>query len=141
MMVQLPPRFHKGLVDTALPPADRYDRRRAVPHTQNLACTTDCQKMKAEEVFYEIQLTPARDRLWLHCSDGSTVGRFSAFGVDLHNSITEQMAGASECRLCTHSKPSPADWEMFRSKCKEWWDVDVPEDAISPDILTGGDHE
>ena len=112
-----------------------------MPHTQNLACTTDCQKMKAEEMFYEIQLTPARDRLWLHCSDGSTVGRFSAFGVDLHNSITEQMAGASECRLCTHSKPSPADWEMFRSKCKEWWDVDVPEDAISPDILTGGDHE
>ena len=52
--------------------------------------------------------------VWVHASDGSTVGRFSTvFGMDVHTTITQQMAGASQCLHCTHSKPSQADWQMF----------------------------
>lgn len=84
---------------------------------------------------YEIQLSALRDAVWIHCSDGSTVGRFGKFGIDLHNSVQEQMQGASQCRLCTHGAPTRTDWELFRAKAKEWWKVDVPADAFDTKFL------
>lgn len=88
------------------------------------------------ELQYEIQLSALRDRVWIHCcADGSTVGRFGAMGIDLHNTLTEQLAGAPECRLCTHGAPTVNDWHMFRAKALEWWGVDIPEDAVSQDWL------
>lgn len=51
-------------------------------------------------------------------------------GVDLHTSVTEQQAGASQCRLCTHGRPTQADWALFREKALEWWGVDVPQNAF-----------
>lgn len=36
-------------------------------------------------MFYEIQLAETQDRIWIHASDGSTVGRFSLLGIDLHH--------------------------------------------------------
>ncbi len=86
---------------------------------------------------YELQLSASRDAVWIHASDGSTVGRFGRMGVDLHNCLTDQLAGASECRLCTHQRPSMADWELFRSKVLEWWGVKVPEDAFDHKLLAG----
>lgn len=84
------------------------------------------------EHFYELQLSATRDRVWLHCSDGSTVARFGRQGIDLHNSVSEQMEGASQCRLCTHGATTAEDWEVFRARCLEWWGVDIPADAIDP---------
>lgn len=84
---------------------------------------------------YEIQLSALRDAVWIHCSDGSTVGRFGKFGIDLHNSVLEQMQGASQCRLCTHGIPTQADWELFRVKAKEWWGVCVSADAFDAKYL------
>jgi hypothetical protein len=85
---------------------------------------------------YELQLSESRTAIWIHsCSDGSTVGRFGKMGVDLHNSAVDQMAGMPECRLCTHGKPSQADFQLFRAKALEWWGVTVPEDAFDPRLL------
>jgi hypothetical protein len=53
---------------------------------------------------YELQLSDTRNAVWIHASDGSTVGRFGRMGIDLHNTVTEQMAGMPECRLCTHRR-------------------------------------
>lgn len=89
-----------------------------------------------KELFYEVEWSYLRDTVWINCSDGSTVGRFGKMGIDLHNSITEQMAGQPECRLCTHGRPTVKDWALFRQKAKEWWDVDVPEDAFSERFLS-----
>lgn len=88
-------------------------------------------------LHYWLETSVLRDRVWLQASDGSTVGRFSLRGIDLHNTVTEQMAGAPECRLCTHGATTIDDWNLFREKALEWWGVDVPADAISIEKLKG----
>lgn len=84
---------------------------------------------------YELQLSELRNAIWIHASDGSTVGRFGRMGIDLHTTVTEQLAGKPECRLCTHGRPTAADWALFREKALAWWGVDVPEDAFDPRLL------
>lgn len=84
------------------------------------------------KLTYALQLSDYRESVWLHASDGSTVARFGRMGVDLHNTVTEQMAGLPECRLCTHGRSTAADWQLFREKVKEFWDVEVPEHAFDP---------
>jgi hypothetical protein len=84
---------------------------------------------------YEVEWSVTNDKVWIHASDGSTVGRFSRFGIDLHNTVTDQLAGMPECRLCTHERPSVADWDMFREKALEWWDVNVPVNSFNQKLL------
>ncbi len=84
---------------------------------------------------YEIQLSEARNAVWIHASDGSTVGRFGRMGIDLHTTVTEQMAGMPQCRLCTHGQPKAADWALFRERALEWWGVEVPDDAFDARLL------
>ena len=84
---------------------------------------------------YEIQLAANRDAVWIHASDGSTVGRFGKMGVDLHNTVTEQLSGSSECRLCTHGKVTSEDWRLFREKAMQWWGVHVPCEAFNLELL------
>lgn len=84
---------------------------------------------------YELECSLMNDAVWIHASDGSTVGRFGRMGIDLHNTVTEQLQGKPECRLCTHRKSTLADWEMFREKALEWWNVVVPADSFRADLL------
>lgn len=91
--------------------------------------------MDTNTAYYQIQLSALRDTVWIHCSDGSTVGRFGKMGIDLHTSASEQRQGASQCRLCTHGKPTASDWQLFRDKALEWWGVQVPADAFDAKFL------
>ena len=86
--------------------------------------------------IYHVEIGPSRDRVWIHCSDGSTVGRFGKMGLDLHNSVTEQLTGARECRLCSHTPVTFEDWQLFREKARDWWSVDVPLDAICQTVFS-----
>lgn len=80
---------------------------------------------------YEIQEDELRRRVWVHGPDGSTVARFDTrFGMDIHTTVTEQLAGASQCLHCTHAKPSLADWEDFRQKVADHFGVNVPRSAV-----------
>lgn len=80
---------------------------------------------------YELQLDSGQRRVWVHCSDGSTVGRFNVdFGIDIHNTITDQMAGASECLHCTHRAATREDWALFREKAMQLWGLSIPGNAI-----------
>lgn len=80
---------------------------------------------------YEIQEDPAKQRIWVHASDGSTVARFDTrFGMDIHNSVTDQLAGASECLYCTHEKPTQSDWTLFREYAQKLWGVQIHENSI-----------
>jgi hypothetical protein len=92
-------------------------------------------------IEYDLQLSDNRSAVWIHASDGSTVGRFGRMGIDLHNTASEQMAGASECRLCTHGPVGSADWDLFREKALEWWGVNVPEDAFDASLFVKPDPE
>lgn len=89
----------------------------------------------ANEPFYGFEASPDAKTIWIHCSDGSTVGRFSRFGIDLHNPVSEQIKGAPECRFCTHSQPSISDWDMFRSKAFEYWNITIPSSIICSKVL------
>ena len=86
-------------------------------------------------ITYELQCSIMNDAVWIHASDGSTVGRMGRQGVDLHNSVSDQLLGKPECRLCTHGKPTHSDWKLFREKALEWWNIVVPEDAFRADLL------
>lgn len=81
---------------------------------------------------YEVIISELADTVWINGPDGSCVGRFGRMGIDLHTTATEQLNGASQCRLCTHGKPSPEDWALFRAKAAEWWNVEIPADTLNP---------
>jgi len=85
---------------------------------------------------YELEFSTLRDKVWIHASDGSTVGRFGRMGVDLHNTVTEQLKGKPQCRLCTHSRVTRKDWDLFREKALTWWGVKVPVDAFDETFFT-----
>ncbi len=45
--------------------------------------------------LYSIDVSALGDTVWVTGDDGSCVGRFSMrFGIDVHRTVTEQMAGA-----------------------------------------------
>jgi len=68
---------------------------------------------------YEVQYSVNREKLWVHCSTGETVGRFDTrFGMDIHTTISEQSSGAGQCLHCTHGKPNKEDFELFCEKAK-----------------------
>jgi len=82
-------------------------------------------------IAYEVEWSVTGDNVWIHASDGSTVGRFGRLGVDLHNTVTEQRNGMPQCRLCTHEPATREHWKLFREKALEWWGVLVPADAFN----------
>lgn len=87
--------------------------------------------MKNKKSFYQIQYDYNRKVVWIHCSDGSTVGRFNKYtGIDIHHSMSEQIEGKPQCKLCTHVKPSKEDWLFFVEKAKELWNVDIDKNHI-----------
>lgn len=91
--------------------------------------------MPAGKHTYAVQVADDRRTLWIHCTDGSTVARFSLFGIDLHNTITDQLAGAPQCRLCTHGTPTPEQWQLFREKALEWFGLQLDPELISSTVF------
>lgn len=59
--------------------------------------------------------------VWINSSDtGHCLGRFSRFGIDVHQEIDP--AGKREerdCIDCTHAKPTLVEWQRFVSKMQE----------------------
>lgn len=85
-----------------------------------------CENMKKKT--YQVQYSALGDTVWVHCSTGDTVGRFSVkFGMDIHTTVQEQMAGKSQCLRCTHGKPTHADFKEFCDKAKELWGVEIDQ--------------
>lgn len=72
--------------------------------------------------------------VWVNASDGSCIGRFGRLGVDVHRSVTAQLAGEPECLVCTHGKVTPAEWALFVDAMAEYHKV-VIEDRHMPKFL------
>mgnify|MGYP001324792025 CR=1 FL=1 len=79
---------------------------------------------------HEVIVCRSTSRVWINAGDGSSVGRFSPKGIDLHNTVTDMLAGAPECRFCTHHPATIADWTLFRERALEWFGVHLAEDEI-----------
>lgn len=74
-----------------------------------------------------VQVSSCGTTLWVHGLDGSTVGRFSkVFGMDVHRTAAEQLAGLPQCQHCTHESPTEKDWAEFRLLMAAHHRVDVP---------------
>lgn len=87
----------------------------------------------ADEDFVgeQIQVSARGTTVWVFSLDGSTVGRFDKrFGMDVHTSVEQQMAGASQCLHCTHERAGPAEWSEFCSLIDQHFDIKVPHDLI-----------
>ena len=78
-----------------------------------------------------VQVSDCRRTVWVHGADGSTVGRFSTvFGMDIHRTVTEQLAGAGQCLRCTHEKPSRKEWVEFCELMQLHYGVEIDQDLI-----------
>lgn len=91
---------------------------------------------KADDLRLEpvVQTSSDGSTVWVHSSDGTTVGRFSRrWGLDVHRTVTEQMAGADQCLHCTHTKPGPADWIDFCEQIKKHHGIDVDSSLVQFD--------
>ncbi|MYM92434.1 hypothetical protein [Duganella vulcania] len=85
-----------------------------------------------EGIDYGLDVSADGTTVWVHGADGSNIGRFSKrFGIDVHRTLTAQMAGAGQCLHCTHAPAGPAQWEEFRTQMKAHHHVDVPADVVS----------
>lgn len=90
-------------------------------------------------LYYEWEPDNMGLRVWVHASDGSTVGRFDArFGIDIHTTVSEQLAGANQCLMCTHSPATEADWQFFRQWAGDHWNLAIPPSAIRQVLLSTG---
>jgi len=80
----------------------------------------------------QVQVSATGDTVWVHALDGSTVGRFSKrFGLDVHTTVTEQLAGAGQCLNCTHEPAGIAEWKIFRELMQKHYQIHVDEHLIS----------
>ena len=93
--------------------------------------------MKTLPLSYEVQLSASRDAVWVHASDGSTVGRFGKMGIDIHTSVTEQMEGSPQCDLCTHGLVTAEDWHTFRKEAFSRWGTKIPQNAFDERFFSG----
>jgi hypothetical protein len=79
----------------------------------------------------QIQVAADRSTVWVFAIDGSTVGRFSKrFGIDAHRTVTEQLAGASQCLHCTHEPAGPEEWIKFVKLMRDHHGIEVPSGLI-----------
>jgi hypothetical protein len=81
---------------------------------------------------HDIEVSADGSTVWVTANDGSCVGRFSKrFGIDVHRTAAEQLAGAGQCLFCTHAPAGAAEWSDFREAVLTHHGIEVPGDAIS----------
>lgn len=86
-------------------------------------------------IGYYVEYANNKDIIWVHATDGSTVGRFGKNGVDIHTTVSEQMAGKGQCRLCTHRASTSEDLALFINKAAQFWGVDVDKNQFNLELL------
>jgi hypothetical protein len=86
--------------------------------------------------FFEICSDEFGKRIWINADDGSAVARFNiSSGVDIHNTVTDQLAGASECLWCTHGKPDYVTWCKFILEVEKHFGLKLSIDSIDVGLL------
>jgi len=51
--------------------------------------------------------------VWVNAHDGSCIGRFSKFGVDVHRTAEDQLKGMPQCLDCGKEETPRASWDRF----------------------------
>lgn len=85
----------------------------------------------------EVELSPDGNTVWVHSSDGSTVGRFSKrWGLDVHRTVTAQLKGEPQCLHCTHTTPGPDDWIEFCEQIQKHHGIEVNRSLVQFDCVS-----
>ncbi len=83
----------------------------------------------------DYQIDGGHAAVWVSCADGSCIGRFGKMGIDVHKTLTQQLAGEGECLECTHGRTTPADWHRFVASMMKHYQIDL-SDMEMPEWLT-----
>lgn len=67
--------------------------------------------------------------VWLNADDGTSVGRFSKWGVDVHHDAEAQLRLGTQCLACVHDLPPAEGWEVFVDKISKHYGVTISEAA------------
>ncbi|KVV07502.1 hypothetical protein WK77_16270 [Burkholderia ubonensis] len=79
-----------------------------------------------------IEVSAAGDRVWVNDREGSCIGRFSKrFGIDVHRTLADMLAGADQCLYCTHEPGGEEAWAAFRAAMEQHHGIVMPENLIS----------
>lgn len=70
--------------------------------------------------------------VWVNGADGMCIGRYSRFGVDVHNDAEGQVATGKQCLECVHDLPPDQAWDRFRDAMRRHWAIEIDE-ALRPD--------
>ena len=73
-----------------------------------------------------IQIQSDGTTVWVHCG-GETIARFGMYGIDIHNTILNQMNGQCQCLFCSHTKTTFDDWKTFVEQVKKLYQIEVSE--------------
>lgn len=83
------------------------------------------------EAIEQVQVSDTGDTVWVHGMDGSTVGRFSRrFGMDVHTTVAQQLAGSAQCLHCTHEPASESDWHLFCDLMSQHFGITVSKSLL-----------
>ena len=69
--------------------------------------------------------------VWVNLDDGMCIGRFSRFGVDVHNDAETQLETGKQCLDCIHDLPHHEAWERFRGSMLTHYQIEV-EESLRP---------
>lgn len=73
--------------------------------------------------------------LWVN-NETTCIARFSTkFGVDMHHTVEDQLAGSGQCLWCTHEPPDYATWQKFIGMMKDVYEVVIDPDHIDVGLL------
>lgn len=84
--------------------------------------------MKLEIIVGNTQMLTDGKTIWVNDNTGCCIGRFSARGVDVHNTGANQMKLDKQCLDCFHEGSPTALWERFRSSMLTHHGVEIPEE-------------
>ena len=81
---------------------------------------------------HQIEVNEAGNTVWVNSGiDGSCIGRFSKkYGMDVHKTGTQQLAGEGECIHCTHEPAGKEEWHLFIQLMLKHYDVVIPSSLL-----------
>lgn len=115
--------------------AEQLARQREIAAAKRIRAETGCtwtEALRAALIEQQrVQVSEDGQTVWVHADDGSTVGRFSkTFGLDVHTTASDQMAGHGQCLHCTHEPAGPAEWVRFCALMKQHHGISVDRGLI-----------
>jgi hypothetical protein len=74
--------------------------------------------------FHEFEIIYGARAVWVNDATGC-LGRFGVYGIDVHRTMDEQVAGLAECLFCTHGSVMAEDWPRFVEALQRFHQIDI----------------